>query len=197
MLPFYYALRNLFRAPARSLQMVLGSFLVVLLIMSAAAFSRGMDISLAACGDPENVMLLAAGSEASTLRSQLNASVPSIVAARIKGIRNVLGKDAVSGEIHYMGQIKDSQGRELATTFRGVRLSALHVHRKVSIREGQFPGTNQVMIGRLAWKQLGVPEQELAVGKTVSFEGNKYPSMASLADGILKKKPIKLKYIQC
>ena len=42
MLPLGYAIRNMLRDPARLLQAVLGSALVVLMVMVAAAINSGM-----------------------------------------------------------------------------------------------------------------------------------------------------------
>ena len=43
MLPLSYAVRNLFRVPARLVQLVLGAALVIFLLMLALALSTGMD----------------------------------------------------------------------------------------------------------------------------------------------------------
>ena len=50
MLPFTYAVRNLFRSKTRLLQTVGGSALVVLLVMAAMAINRGMMRVLSASG---------------------------------------------------------------------------------------------------------------------------------------------------
>ena len=52
MLPLSYAIRNLMRRPGRCAQLVLGSALVVLLLMLAAALNRGMAHVLIASGSP-------------------------------------------------------------------------------------------------------------------------------------------------
>ena len=68
MLPFGYAIRNLFRDPKRLFQAVLGSGLVVFMVMVAAALNSGMAGALAASGSSDNVILLGAGSEDTVLR---------------------------------------------------------------------------------------------------------------------------------
>ncbi len=66
MLPLSYAVKNLTRSFSRTMQMIAGSTLVVVLIMNAMAFNRGIDNSLSATGNPKNVILIARGSEEST-----------------------------------------------------------------------------------------------------------------------------------
>ena len=58
MLPFSYALRNLFRDPARLVQTVGGSVLVVVLLIAAVAMNQGMDSVLSTSGSPRNVIIL-------------------------------------------------------------------------------------------------------------------------------------------
>ena len=78
-LPFEYAYRNLGRSPARLFASLLGSALVVLLVLAAAGFVRGMQLTLT---QPdalhENVLIFGAGSEESVERSQIDAGVPGL-----------------------------------------------------------------------------------------------------------------------
>ena len=71
MLPFRYAVRNLFRSKTRLLQTIGGSALVVLLVMAAVAINQGMSRTLSASGSPHNVILLGTGSEESVQRSEV------------------------------------------------------------------------------------------------------------------------------
>ena len=73
MLPFTYAVRNLFRDPSRLAQTVGGSALVVLLLVAAVALNEGMDRVLSSSGSPKNVILAGKRSEESIerIRGQL------------------------------------------------------------------------------------------------------------------------------
>ena len=75
-LPVDYAVRNLGRSPVRLALSLLGSTLVVLLAIAAAAFVRGMGRSLVVTGGQRNVILLGAGSEESVERSEIQPAVP-------------------------------------------------------------------------------------------------------------------------
>lgn len=169
MLPFTYALRNLFRDPARLAQTVGGSALVVLLLIAAVALNQGMDSVLSASGSPRNIILLGKGSEESIERSEVHLEAESIAATSIRGLDEQLGITAVSGEIFYQAPIKTSSGEENQALLRGVLEKALLVHRSVRLIDGRFPGPGEVMVGQLTHRKLGVPASELAVGESLSF----------------------------
>ena len=168
MLPFTYALRNLFRDPARLFQTVGGSAVVVLLMMAAVALDDGMDRVLAASGSPRNVILLGKGSEESVERSEVSLEVEAAAGA-IPGVASVLGVEAISGEITYQAPIRTASGHESQALMRGVLERALLVHTTVALREGSFPGPDEVMVGHLAHRKLGVSADELGVGQLLYF----------------------------
>ncbi len=169
MLPFTYALRNLFRDPSRLAQTVGGSALVVLLLIAAVALNQGMDSVLSASGSAQNVILLGKGSEESIERSEVSIDAESAAATSITGVQSKLGVSAISGEIVYQAPIKTEAGVEEPALLRGVLEKALLVHTTVSLLEGSFPGPGEAMVGHLAHRKLGVDEEELAVGKNFYF----------------------------
>lgn len=171
MLPFTYAVRNLFRSKARLLQTVGGSAMVVLLVMAAVAINSGMKRVLSASGSPNNVILVGAGSEESLQRSEVKEAAAGIAGTAVPGIAESLGVRAVSTEIHYMNNLELPDGRHKQADFRGVTPQALRVHPEVRLTEGSFPSAGQVMAGRLAWKKLGVAEADLKPGKQVILDG--------------------------
>ena len=170
MLPFTYALRNLFRDPSRLAQTVGGSALVVLLLVTAVALNQGMDSVLSASGSAKNVILVGKGSEESIERSEVHLDAESSATTSIRGLEEQLGVPAVSGEITYQAPIRTASGKEDQALLRGVLEKALLVHRSVRLLEGHFPAPGEVMIGQLAHRNLGVSASELALGKTIYFE---------------------------
>lgn len=172
MLPLTYALRNLFRDKPRLLQTVGGSALVVLLVIAATALNGGMSQVLSASGSEKNVILLGAGSEESIQRSEVSALLGGISEAGVRGVSKTLGRPAASVEIHYMTYLLDQDGRKGQGLFRGVTPRALLVHPEVRLLEGTFPRSGEVMVGRLAWRKLGVPEASLKPGAEVTIDGS-------------------------
>ncbi|MDX1680829.1 MAG: FtsX-like permease family protein [Akkermansiaceae bacterium] len=170
MLPFSYAIRNLLRSKTRLMQTIGGSALVVLLVMSAVAINQGMNRVLSASGSERNVILLGAGSEESTQRSEVKETTATIASSSIPGITEQLGVRAVSGEIHYMTYLGFPDDSRAQALIRGVTPAILHVHPEVRIVEGSFPRSGEVMAGVLAWRNLGVEQDQLKVGSTVRID---------------------------
>lgn len=170
MLPFTYAVRNLFRSKSRLLQTIGGSAMVVLLVMASVAINNGMKRVLSASGSDRNVILVGAGSEESIQRSEVPESAAGIAEAAIPGISEQLGVRAVSSEIHYMNYLGLPDGRRSQGMLRGVTLQALRVHPEVRLTEGKFPGAGELMVGRLAWRKLGLAPDDLKVGGTLTLE---------------------------
>lgn len=170
MLPLSYALRNLFRDKSRLLQTLGGSALVVMLVMAAAALNGGMKQVLSASGSPRNAILLGAGSEESVQRSEVSAQLAGIAEGAIRGVSEVMGRPAVTPEIHYMSFLETVDGEKGQGLFRGVTAAALLVHPEVRLIEGTFPNAGEVMVGKLAWRKLGIAEEALKPGKKVFLE---------------------------
>ena len=92
-LPFEYAVRNLGRSPLRLALSVGGSALVVLLVLAAAGFTRGMQQAMRVSGSPDAVMLIGSGSEESIERSEIPMRSAGIVAASVPGLLSRAGVD--------------------------------------------------------------------------------------------------------
>ncbi len=172
-LPFAYATRNLLRDLPRLLQKIGGSCVVVFLVLAAGAFNEGMKSVLRASGSEHNVILLSAGSEESVERGEIDVQVESL-AAGIRGVESRLGQPAVSGEVHFMGELSTTNGGSQQALLRGITPSAFEVHREVRIIEGDFPSSGEVLVGRLAHYMLGLPVESLKPGHEIQFEGQSF-----------------------
>ena len=170
MLPITYSIRNISRSWGKTIQVLLGSILTILVIVCAAAFNRAMASTLSASGDSNNVMLIGAGSEESIERSEISATVPGIVSASIRGLQQRFGQAAVSGEIYYMGLVHNQKQQHAEALLRGVEISALQVHSKVAIVEGRFPRTGELLVGRLAGSQLEWDQSQLKIGSKITID---------------------------
>src|SRR5262245_55438575 len=175
-LPFTYAVRNLGRSPTRLFLSVLGSALVVILVLAAASFVRGMNLALRSTGDDANVILLGAGSEESIERSEIDAGVAGLVAASIRGVRARAGASYVSPEVHVQLPLKTAadQPRAPLVLVPRVTPAATLVHPSVQIVEGRFPaaGAGEVMIGAAAYARMDAAPGDLAVGRTLLVDNH-------------------------
>lgn len=174
LLPFDYAVRNLGRSPSRLVGTLVSAVLVVLLILAGGGFVRGMEKSMAGSARPENVLIVAAGSEESIERSEISASVAGQVLATVDGIRQQAGVPYVSPEIHMatvLRPAKDSP-QELQAVLRGVTSAAFLVHPQVKITEGRAPrdGQDELLVGELASARMGISDSLLKVGNALWFD---------------------------
>lgn len=171
MIPFTYTLRNLLRRPTQTVQLLLGTGFVVLLVMLATATNRAMENTLNNSGDTRNVIVLGAGSEESIERSEVTSAASEIISASVSGIYHIANEPAVSPEVHFNGVVDLSNGKKAQALLRGVRHQAMWVYPRVRILEGHFPNSGEVMIGTLAHQKLGVKAQEITLGSTFRFNG--------------------------
>jgi putative ABC transport system permease protein len=187
-LPFDYAIRNLGRRTLRTVLTGLSGALVAGLIVATAAFVRGLESSFAGAGEPDVAILLSTVAERDVVRSTVGAEVPELIAASVPGIRQVHGGPAVSAEIHMATNLRlgpqpapGAPDPELNAFVRGVTSRAFLVHDSVTILEGAPPRTGEVIVGRLVAKQIGAPEETLAPGKKVRFEGAEFTIAGTFA----------------
>ena len=177
-----YTLMNLLKSPGRTFQVFIGTLLVLLLLFAAAAFQSGMDESLTVSGDEQNIILLGAGSEESLERSEVSWNAVS-AAKGIRGLEQQFGQPLISPEAHY-NTIITVNDKEYEAMLRGVYREALAVYPALSIQEGSFPDSGEVMVGRLAWKRLGIAPEELTPGKEIIYE-KKRLKMADVLELVL------------
>lgn len=174
LLPWEYGLRNLGRSPTRWLLCALGGLLVVMLMLAAGAFARGLDRTLIGTAGDHNVLVLGAGSEESLERSEIDANTPGLVVASVPGIRRRMGVAYVSPEVQMQSvmRLRENEANELIAVFRGINPEAFLVHDRARLIEGRMaePGRDEVMIGGLVASKLGVPAEALAVGNTIWFD---------------------------
>ena len=174
LLPWDYGVRNLGRSPLRLALSVGGAALVVLLVLTAGAFVRGMERSLFYSASRDNVVLLGRGSEESLERSEIDPAVPALLVASVDGVRSRAGVHYVSPEVHLMTELhQERDGRPVSVLLRGVTPEAFLVHSQVRVVDGRAPepGRDEMMVGRLAYTRAGVGADRLSPGKSLWFDG--------------------------
>jgi putative ABC transport system permease protein len=149
--------------------------LVVVLVLAAGGFVRGMNKTLDVSSDTSNVIVLGAGSEESIERSEIGSKVAGEIEASVPGVRRRAGEAYVSPEVHMavpLGLTADMNGAPQGVV-RGVTARALLVHSAVQIVEGRFPeaGRDEMMVGSLAPAKMGARDTDLGVGKQIWFDG--------------------------
>jgi putative ABC transport system permease protein len=176
-LPWEYAIRNLFRRPLRTALTLAGLTTVILLVFVVVGFIRGLEQSLAVSGDPQVAIVFSLGMGENLEYSSIPMRTSDLVAASVEGIQERYGQKYVSGEL-YLGTDVEVVGNEQLDVgkglVRGVTQAALLVRRQVELEQGTWPKPGEVLVGRLAAAKLGATGDDLAIGKSLRFEGREW-----------------------
>lgn len=167
-LPLDYAVRNLARRRLRTLLTGLSTALVAALLVAVTSFVRGLDHTFGGAAREDTALLLSSAAERDVVRSSVAPALSEFVRADVPGVV------AASSEIHMGTTMQTSSGAEGPGFVRGITREAYRVHSDLTLVEGQLPGVGEVLVGRLVARQLGVPEAALAVGETLTFEGEDF-----------------------
>ncbi|MCH2176965.1 MAG: FtsX-like permease family protein [Lentisphaeria bacterium] len=176
---FTYTLLNLIKSPVRTFQLILAATIVLLLMLTAGAFQEGMKQSLSISGDSKNVILLGVGSEESMERSEVPFSAVS-AAKTIPGIEESLGSRAVSPQIIF-NSVVTFQGKDFDAILRGITPEELLVYPAISIQEGRFPNSGEILVGKMAYQRLGIPKENLTIGSEINYEGKTFTIVGTFA----------------
>ncbi|HYC77023.1 MAG TPA: FtsX-like permease family protein [Planctomycetota bacterium] len=176
-LPFEYAVRNLGRRPLRTALAALSAAVAAGALTAATSFGRGVDRGFSGAAQADAAIFLSAVAERDVVRSTTVSALPELIVANVRGVKHVHGVPAVSGELHLGTYVRlgerapdSSPDPEYPAFVRGVSDRAFLVHEAVTLLEGRPPGVGEVMVGRLAARQAGAPEDAFAVGRSLRFE---------------------------
>lgn len=172
LLPWEYAIRNLFRRPLRTTLTLAGLTIVVLLVLIVVGFIRGMEASLKTSGDPQVALVFSLGMGKNLEYSSIAMRTGDLLAASVDGVRRIHGQPYVSPELYLATDVTLGAGdRPTMGLVRGVTPPVLLVRRQVEIDEGDWPGPGEVLVGRMAAAKMGAAGGQMAMGKTLMLEG--------------------------
>lgn len=175
LLPWEYAIRNLFRRPLRTVLTFAGLTTVIVLVFVVVGFIRGLERSLVVSGDPATAVIFSLGMGENLEYSSIPMRTSDLVPASVAGIRERYGVKYVSPELYLGTEIGvEGQTEPALGLVRGLTQSALLVRRQVEIETGAWPQTGEVMVGRLAAAKLGATPEQLEVGRHVTFEDRQW-----------------------
>jgi ABC-type antimicrobial peptide transport system permease subunit len=174
LLPWEYAIRNLFRRPLRTLLTFAGLTTVIVLVLIVVGFIRGLERTLAVSGDANTAVVFSLGMGENLEYSSIPMRTSDLLAASVAGIQERYGQSYVSPELYLGTQIAPEDSPPSMGLVRGVTRSVLLVRRQVQLDEGDWPGPDEVIVGRLAATKLGATADQLAVGRSLSLEGREW-----------------------
>jgi len=170
MLPFSYALRNLWRRRARTIVTILGVGITTLLVTTMAAFASGLGGVTGNSARHDVAVLLGTSAEVDLVRSVITRGNAEAAAAAAPGILEVDGLRAASVELHIATRRANRIG-----LLRGVTPAAYLVHPQLTVVAGVEPRAPfEVMVGQLAATRMGLDPAEFAVGKTITLENREW-----------------------
>lgn len=171
LLPWEYGVRNLSRRPVRTALTLVALATVVMLVLVVVGFIRGLEQSLSVSGETDVVLVISITAEQAIENSSIAAQTPSLLAANFDGTVQRFGVTHVSPELYLGTRVKSDEGKVGLGLVRGVTSTAPLVRRSVKLVAGRWPRAGEVMVGRLAAAKIGAADGELAIGKTITFEG--------------------------
>ncbi len=175
LLPWEYAIRNLFRRPLRTALTLAGLTIVVLLVLVVVGFIRGMEKSLNVSGDRQVALVFSLGMGKNLEYSSIPQGTGDLLSASVDGIQRRYDHPCVSPELYLATDIRLAAGHPPAMGLvRGVTPAVLLVRRQVEIDEGDWPGPGEALVGRMAAAKMGASAAEVAVGKTLTLEGKSW-----------------------
>ena len=171
LLPWEYAIRNLFRRPLRTSLTFLGLTTVIVLVLVVVGFIRGLERSLAVSGDAQTAIIFSLGMGENLEYSSIPMRTSDLVPASVAGIQERFGQKYVSPELYLGTEVVVANHEPAMGLVRGVTRPVLFVRRQVEIEEGDWPKPGEVMVGKMVATKTAATNEELGVGQTISFEG--------------------------
>jgi putative ABC transport system permease protein len=174
-LPWDYGVRNLFRRPARSLLTLGALTVVVLLVIVVVSFIQGLDASLTVSGDPRVVLVHSLGASENIENSTMPGNSAGLLRANIQDVQSRNGQAYVSPELYLGTEVRlNPESSAAMGIVRGVSPTAMLVRGQFQLTEGDWPRSQEILVGRLAATKLGVLESDVALGSTLLFEGRSW-----------------------
>ena len=171
LLPWEYAIRNLFRRPLRTCLTFAGMTTVIVLIFVVVGFISGLEQSLVVSGDPRTAIIFSLGMGENLEYSSIPMRTNALVPASVSGIQERYGEKYVSPELYLGTMVGAGGGEPTMGLVRGVTQPVLFVRRLVEFEEGDWPVTGEVIVGRMVAAKLGATPEQVSVGKLITFEG--------------------------
>ncbi len=181
-MPVRYCVRSLYHRRARSMLTILGVAVAIFVSVMMLGLSRGLLHSTRGTASPGNVIVLSLGAEslefsaiepADFQRFQYDGSVAQKDGEPLASPEKLLSTFVHLPREHTSeepGIVAGSNGYRGAV--RGVLPVAFYVHEQVRLTDGKLPVEGyEVIVGRLTAAKLGVPDTALAIGQSISFEG--------------------------
>ncbi|MBD3675825.1 MAG: ABC transporter permease [Planctomycetaceae bacterium] len=182
LLPWEYAIRNLFRRPLRTSLTFVGLTTVIVLVFVVVGFIRGLEASLEVSGDPQTAIVFSLGMGENLEYSSIPMRTSDLVPASVAGIVERNGQKYVSPELYLGTQVTVDDSSSMGLV-RGVTRSVLLVRNRVELESGDWPEPGEILIGEMVATKLGVDGRSLGVGDSLNFEDRDWTISGTFSAG--------------
>ncbi len=168
-LPWSYMARNLWVRRVTTLLTAAGMALVVYVFATVLMMGEGIEATLVATGQPDNVMVLRKGAGA-----EINSAITREQASIIESLPSIAtdgqGRRLISKEPVVLNNLpKRSNGQASNVTVRGTSLAGVALRPQVRLVQGRMfrPGTSEIVTGQAVARGFA----GAALGDTMRFAG--------------------------
>lgn len=178
-----YSLRNLWRHKARSLLTALTVAMVVAVCAAMTGFATGVLHAVRNSGSPANVIVLDRKAATQTL-SKLSTRDLNLLKSLPQVKRGAEGDALISPEAVQQSRISAGEARERPGLVRGVQPIVFDVCKTLALIEGEKPAAGRkVAVGSLVHTALRMNAADLALGKVIEFQNEKWTIVGRFSAG--------------
>ncbi|MBC7700406.1 ABC transporter permease [Aquabacterium sp.] len=171
-IPLSYVLRNLWVRRVTTILTAGGMALVVFVFATVLMMSEGINETMVATGQPDNVLILRKGAGA-----EINSAITRSQASNLDALPGIAtdnqGRRLVSREVAVLNNLPKRDSLEMANvTLRGTSEIGLAIRPQVKLVEGRMfrPGTSEIVAGRAVARGFA----NMSLGHTVTMAGREW-----------------------
>ena len=173
-------LRSITQRLGSSAVAIIGIAGVVIVFLGVLSIGEGFQSAMAGVGDPQNVIVMRAGSD-TEMTSGLSGDQARLIMDAPGIARNERGPIASPELFVIVGHPTKKDPSDANVPLRGISSAALAVRPEVKIVEGRMftEGTNEIVVGRAASRQFA----NLTVGSETKWGQNRWKVVGIFEDG--------------
>lgn len=171
-IPLSYVMRNLWVRRVTTILTAGGMALVVFVFATVLMMSEGINETMVATGQPDNVLILRKGAGA-----EINSAITRSQASNLDALPGIAtdgqGQRLVSREVAVLNNLPKRDSDEMANvTLRGTSAIGLAIRPQVKIIQGRMfrPGTSEIVAGRAVARGFA----NMSLGHTITMAGREW-----------------------
>ncbi|RZL01874.1 MAG: ABC transporter permease [Rubrivivax sp.] len=171
-IPLSYVMRNLWVRRVTTILTAGGMALVVFVFATVLMMSEGINETMVATGQPDNVLILRKGAGA-----EINSAITRSQASNLDALPGIAtdnqGQRLVSREVAVLNNLPKRDSDEMANvTLRGTSAIGLTIRPQVKLVEGRMfrPGTSEIVAGKAVARGFA----NMSLGHTITMAGREW-----------------------